>query len=248
MDSIWKASILLFLLIQQYKWSDHIRKQTQQDTSVLHSRTASDHYIAVQKNSPPLQALGLYICSCYWVLASVHWYDTGKKQAPRGRAAEIGYPWLFWWVMRMSCGLCNTFIFWTLVLRREACVCLSCSCSVFARKKILVQEGISRGQQLLGKTVGQGHQEHGELQQKYFGRGKWQKTGEEEDEQKGGGKEVAIKLPSWLFFPHIFPEQKKVQQRIAKAKEVSEGFSAVRSNLPVSLDLGSDITQQLSQI
>lgn len=126
MDSIWKASILLFLLIQQYKWSDHITKQTQQDTSILHSRTASDHYYSCTKNSPPMQALGLYIRSCYWVLASVRWYNTGKKQALRGRAAEIGYPWLFWWVMRMSCGLCNTFFFEHLSWeRRPAFVCLA---------------------------------------------------------------------------------------------------------------------------
>lgn len=148
MDSIWKASILLFLLIQQYRWSDHITKQTQHNTSVPHSRTAPDHYYSCTRKSPSLQALGLYIHSCYWVLASVHWHDTGKKQALRGRAAEIGYPWLFWWVMRMSCGLCNIF-FLTLVLRKEACVCLSCLCSVFARKKILDQECVSRGQQLL---------------------------------------------------------------------------------------------------
>lgn len=56
MDSIWKASILLFLLIQQYKLSEHITKQTQQDTSVLHSR-AADH---CTKQCPPLQVLGLY--------------------------------------------------------------------------------------------------------------------------------------------------------------------------------------------
>lgn len=117
---------LVFLLIQQYKWSDHITKQTQWDASVPCRQTASDHCYSCTKTSPPLQALGLHTHSCSWVLASAHWQDRGKKQALRGRASEIGYPWLFWWVMRMSCGLCNTFYFERLTWeRRPAFVCLA---------------------------------------------------------------------------------------------------------------------------
>lgn len=52
-------------------------------------------------------------------------------------------------------------------------------------------------------------------------------------------------------FSYIFQKERKVQQRMAKAREVSEGFSAVQSNLLIlelKLVLGSDITWQLSQI
>lgn len=84
MDSIWKASILLFLLIQQYKLAEHITKQTQQDTSVLHSR-AADH---CTKQCPPIAGFGfIQPQSCYWVLPSGHCYHwrarRGTNRIPR---------------------------------------------------------------------------------------------------------------------------------------------------------------------
>lgn len=87
MDSIWKASILLFLLIQQYKLSEHITKQTQQDTSVLHSR-AADH---CTKQCPPLQVLGLYSPSPATGSCLRGTGTTGEKGE-----AQIGCPGLFW--------------------------------------------------------------------------------------------------------------------------------------------------------
>lgn len=134
MDSIWKASILLFLLIQQYKLAEHITKQTQQDTSVLHSR-AADH---CTKQCLPLQALGLYSHSPATGSCLQGTATTGE----RGEA-QIGSPGLFWWVMCMSWGLCNTF-FWTLVLRKEDWVCLSCLCNLqgkrsWSRRAFLVE-------------------------------------------------------------------------------------------------------------
>lgn len=124
MDSIWKASILLFLLIQQYKLAEHITKQTQQDTAVLHSR-AADH---CSKQCPPLQALGLYSHSP--ATGSCH-QGTGTT-AEKGEA-QIGSPGLFWWVMCMSWGLCNTIFFEHLSWERRT-VCLSCLCSLQGKR------------------------------------------------------------------------------------------------------------------
>lgn len=43
--------------------------------------------------------------------------------------------------------------------------------------------------------------------------------GEEEDKQKGGGKEVTIKLPSLLFFPAFFQNREKCSKRWQRQKK-----------------------------
>lgn len=53
-------------------------------------------------------------------------------------------------------------------------------------------------------------------------------TGEAEDEQKGGGKEVIIKLPSWLLFPAFFKNREKCSkgwQRQEKCLKASQQCS-----------------------
>lgn len=54
-------------------------------------------------------------------------------------------------------------------------------------------------------------------------------TREREDEQKGDGYGSHYKTALMIAFSCIFQKQREVQQRMAKAREVSEGFSAVQS-------------------